>query len=145
MSRQSASAKSGSMADPVRKYLKSRGVSDELIEGGLDGAVDRWDTISQTAKNYDFTLDDWLNDMDLRDIIDGALKAAEKPERDAVSPRLKRADARLRKATVETGSIWGAPMPGEEARDPSKSWWYFRRPLNPGETMQEDLEAAGLD
>lgn len=136
---------SGSVNDPVRRYLKSRGVSSELIEGGLEAAIDRWDVISRTAKTYDFTLDDWLNDMDLRDIIAGAMGVAEAAERKAVSERLEKADNRLREATVQTGSIWGAAMSGDMAPDPKKAWWYFRRPMDPGETMQEDLEASGLD
>ena len=135
----------GTANDPVRLYLKSRGVSSELIEGGLEAAIDRWDVISKTAKTYDFTLDDWLNDMDLRDIIAGALAVAGADEKKSVSERLNKADHRLREATVATGSIWGSAMSGELAPDSKKAWWYFRRPMDPGETMQEDLEAAGLD
>ncbi len=135
----------GSVNDPVRRYLKSRGVSSELIEGGLEAAIDRWDAISRTAKSYDFTLDDWLNDMDLRDIIEGALGVATPAERKAVTERLGKADHKIREATVKTGSIWGSAMSGLLAPNPKKAWWYFRRPLDPGETMQEDLEAAGLD
>ncbi|HZK78736.1 MAG TPA: hypothetical protein VFC35_07500 [Gemmatimonadaceae bacterium] len=136
---------SGTVNDPVRRYLKARGVSAEMVEGGLEAAVDRWDSISRTAKNYDFTLDDWLNDMDLRDIIAGAMGAAEPAEREAVSERLKKADDRLKKATVKTVSIWGDGMAGDMAPDPAKAWWYFRRPSDPGEMMREDLEIAGLE
>jgi len=138
------SSKKSAPVDPVRAYLKSRGVSEDLVEGGLDGVIDRWDAISRSAKDYDFTLDDWLNDMDLRDIINGAMKAAPDAERKDVTARLKKADERLRNATAETGSIWGSAMAGEAAPDPLKEWWYFRRPLNPGEMMKEDLESAGL-
>jgi hypothetical protein len=136
---------SGSANDPVRMYLKSRGVSSELIEGGLEAAIDRWDAISRTAKTYDFTLDDWLNDMDLRDIIEGAMGVGDAAEHDSVSERLKAVDDRLKKGTVETGSIWGSAMSGDLAPDPAKAWWYFRRPSKPGETMREDLETAGLE
>ncbi len=114
------------------------------MDGGLEGAIDRWDAIARSARDYDFTLDDWLNDMDLRDIIEGAMKSAEKSERHAVAPKLAKADERLREATAETGSIWGDAMADAASWDPSRTWWYFRRPLNPGETMQDDLDAAGL-
>ena len=129
----------------ARKYMQDRGVSSDLVQDGLEGAVARWEAIAVSAKNYDFTLDDWLNDMDLRDIIAGALAVAGPDEKKAVSERLNKADHKLREATVETGSIWGSAMSGEMAPDPKKAWWYFRRPMDPGETMQEDLEAAGLD
>ncbi len=128
----------------VRRYLKSRGVAADLIDGGLDAAVDRWDAIARSARDYDFTLDDWLNDMDLRDIIEGALAVADEPERQAVLQRLLNADERLKKATVETGSIWGDAMADAASWDPSRTWWYFRRPANPGEMIKEDLDAAGL-
>ena len=144
MTRQ-GTGKHGSTADPVRAYLKSRGVSDAIVEGGLESAIERWSEISKTAKGYDFTLDDWLNDMDLRDIIHGAMRAATEAERESAAPALQKADDRLKKATVKTTSIWGSAMTGEMAPDPVNAWWYFRRPKDPGETMQEDLEAAGLD
>ncbi len=131
-------------SDEVRRYLKSRGVATDLIDGGVESAVDRWDAIARSAKNYDFTLDDWLNDMDLRDIIEGALAHASKPEQSAVALRLANADERLRNATALTGSIWGDALADAASWDPEKTWWYFRRPLNPGETMQADLDAAGL-
>lgn len=115
-----------------------------MIEGGLEAAIERWDLISRTAKNYDFTLDDWLNDMDLRDIIAGAMAVAGPQELKSMAERLSKADHKLREATVETGSIWGSAMTGEMTPDPETAWWYYRRPSEPGETMQEDLDAAGL-
>ena len=144
MTKKRASKNVRRASDGVRLYMRSRGVSDDLIDGGLDGAVDRWDVIARSAKDYDFTLDDWLNDMDLRDIIEGALQAAGEAERAEVSRRLANADERLMKATVQTGSIWGDAMTAAASYDPGTTWWYFRRPANPGEIMQADLDAAGL-
>jgi hypothetical protein len=51
----------------------------------------------------------------------------------------------MKKATVETGSIWGKANAESGKYDPSRTWWYFRRPRHPGEMMQNDLIAAGLD
>jgi hypothetical protein len=135
----------GPPSDAVAHYMKSRGVSESLVEDGLEGAIDRWDALARSARHYDFTLDDWLNDMDLRDIIEGAMKAADKSERESVAKSLAKADERMKKATVETGSIWGKANAGAGKYDPEKTWWYFRRPMHPGEDMQNDLRAAGLD
>lgn len=137
-------SKRGRPSAAVARYLASRGVEEDLVGGGLDAAIDRWDAIARSARDYDFTLDDWLNDMDLRDIIEGAMNAAEDAERNAVRKRLDAADERLRAATVETGSIWGDAMADSASWDPKRTWWYFRRPANPGETMREDLDSAGL-
>ncbi len=132
-------------SDAVAAYMRSRGVSRELIEDGLEGAIDRWDAIARSASHYDFTLDDWLNDMDLRDIIEGSMQAADQSERDSVKTLLAKADDRMKKATVQTGSVWGKANAENEKHDPLRAWWYFRRPKHPGEMMQSDLEAAGLD
>lgn len=143
----SKSSSSGGLrpSDAVARYMKSRGVSQSLIEDGLEGAIDRWDALARSARNYDFTLDDWLNDMDLRDIIEGSMQAADEQERESVTKSLAKADERMKKATVETGSIWGKANAESEKYDPRKTWWYFRRPRHPGEMMQNDLIDAGLD
>src|SRR5258705_12916323 len=99
-----------SSKDPVRSYLKSRGASSHVVDAGLQGAVARWESIAGSVDGYDFTLDDWLNDMDLRDIIAGAIRVASGELRRSVSHRLEQADDRIRKATVETGPIWGTKV-----------------------------------
>jgi hypothetical protein len=132
-------------SDAVARYMKSRGVAQHVIEDGLEGAIDRWDALARSARDYDLTLDDWLNDMDLRDVIEGSMQAADEPERESVAKLLAKADARMKKATVETGSIWGKANAEKYQYDPVRTWWYFRRPRHPGEMMQNDLIAAGLD
>jgi hypothetical protein len=132
-------------ANAVARYMESRGVSRQIIEEGLEGAIDRWDALARSAKDYDFTLDDWLNDMDLRDIIEGSMQAADEAERESVEKALAKADDRMKKATVQTGSIWGKANLESGKYDPEKAWWYFRRPRHPGEMMQNDLIEAGLD
>jgi hypothetical protein len=143
----SKSEPSGGMrpSDAVANYMRSRGVSGSLIEEGLEGAIDRWDALARSAKNYDFTLDDWLNDMDLRDIIEGSMQAADAQESASLASLLAKADERMKKATVETGSIWGKANAETGKYDPKTTWWYFRRPRHPGEMMQNDLIEAGLD
>lgn len=137
-------SKHGKSRDPVESYLKSRGASDDLVESGLAGAVARWESIAKSVDHYDLTLDDWLNDMDLRDVIAGALDAAGEGDRARVSGRLERADDLFRQGTVVTGPLWGKALAASHSHDPVHTWWYFRRPRNPGETLKADLEAAGL-
>jgi len=133
-----------SSKDPVRSYLKSRGASSHVVDAGLQGAVARWESIAGSVDGYDFNLDDWLNDMDLRDIIAGAIRVASDELRHSVSRRLEQADDRIRKATVVTGPIWGTKVAAAHSHDPDHTWWYFRVPINPGETLRSDLERAGL-
>ena len=131
--------------DAVTRYLAERGVSDSVRRGGLSGIVARWSAIASTAGRYDLTLDDWLNDLDLRDIIAGALAVASARERDEAKATLERADAAFLAATVESArSLWGAAGEGANAHDRARQWWYFRYPKHPGATMRADLAEFGI-
>ena len=77
-----------------------------------------------------------------REALGGAFRVA----RESYRPQLQRCISPACSAsTGETGSILGVGDVGRLAPDPVKAWWYFRGPMHPGETMQEDLEAAGLE
>ena len=124
--------------DPVRRYLAERGVSPGVRQRGLRGIVTQWDAIASRAQRYDLTLDDWLNDLDLRDIIAGAMLVAREDERRDLQSILARADERFRRATVES------PRPLVAGADRTAQWWYLRHPAQPGAGMRDDLIAAGL-
>ena len=131
--------------DPVAQYLATRGVSDEIRARGLRGIVAQWEAIAASAARYDLTLEDWLNDLDLRDIIAGAVTAAPEHERRAILDLLARADELFRTATVETKqSLWGDAVASADKHCARQQWWYFRHPAHPGETMRADLTAAGI-
>ncbi|MEO6864220.1 MAG: hypothetical protein ABI229_02095 [Gemmatimonadaceae bacterium] len=132
-------------SDPVAQYFAERGVPDEVRRTGLAGIIAKWTAIAGTAARYDLTLDDWLNDVDLRDIIAGAVTAAPESERNTIREALDRADTLFRAATVATKrSMSGDAVASADNHDPHHQWWYFRRPANPGETMREDLAEAGI-
>ena len=132
--------------DPVATYLADRGVSDQLQRIGLHGLIARWGVIARNVAHYDLTIDDWLNDVDLRDIIAGALAVASDVERRASAQALERADESFRSGTTVTKrSLWGDSVGTADNHDPQQQWWYFRRPTHPGETMRADLTAAGVD
>jgi hypothetical protein len=135
----------GHDTDAITRYLAERGVTDSLRRGGLGGIVARWSAIASTAGRYDLTLDDWLNDLDLRDILAGALIVAPKHARDEVHSALERADAAFRAATVQSArSLWGKAGEGANPHDRMRQWWYFRYPKHPGATMRADLAEAGI-
>src|SRR5690242_6863167 len=90
----------GDSDDAVDRYLADRGVADHVRARGLRGMIDDWAGIAAAAERYDLTLDDWINDLDLRDIIAGALSVASPGEQHRVREVLARADERFRAATV---------------------------------------------
>lgn len=131
--------------DAVGRYLADRGVSAGVRSRGLSGIIAQWEAIARRAARYDLTLDDWLNDLDLRDIIAGALAVAPESEPRELHARMDRADDLFRAATVASAhSLWGTAGDVANGQDPVRQWWYFRRPAHPGQTMLADLATAGI-
>ena len=130
----------------VDRYLAERGVADHVRARGLRGIIDDWARIAASAERYDLTLDDWINDLDLRDIIAGALTATSPSDQHRMRAALARADERFRAATVECSRPLGGAGVGESPQpsDPQEAWWYRRAPAHPGPTMRGDLTAAGV-
>jgi ketosteroid isomerase-like protein len=123
--------------DPIRRYLADRGVRDDLVTDGLDGLVRRWAAIvGEVAHGYELTLDDYRNDMDVRDIIAGVLPLATGTQRQAVEKQLADADRRLRDVTTVSSSLWGDSDADGAA---AERWWYFRKPRKPGRALAADL------
>lgn len=113
--------------DKVRRYLLERGVRADLVGGGLTGLVERWTKIvDEISRGYQLTLDDYLNDMDLRDIIAGALAVADQSERDAIHQALETADRTLRSVTMPSSILRSAANP-PNPENPDR-WWYSRLP-----------------
>lgn len=131
--------------DPVAEYFVTRGVSSNVRRKGLRGIIAQWEAIAQTAARYDLTLDDWLNDVDLRDIIAGAMSVAPDKQQQEMRDALDRADELFRDGTIETRrSLWGDATAASDRHEPKRQWWYFRRPANPGDNMRADLANAGI-
>lgn len=131
--------------DAVARYLAARGVSIPWRNKALRDLIAEWDGIARSAARYDLTVYDWLNDVDLRDIIAGALAVAPEREQRDVRDALDRADDLFRSATTETKqSVWGDAVATGDKHDQLRHWWYFRRPTHPGEEMRTDLIEAGI-
>jgi hypothetical protein len=108
----------------------------------LEEMVARWAEIAKHAATYNLTVDDWLNDLDLRDMIARQVAGVAVSDT-SVRSRLESADRVFREATLEAKqSLWG-PAAGAE-HHPKRQWWYFRYPRLPGASMKHDLEAAGV-
>ena len=125
--------------DAVRDYLRLRGAASHVVAGGLEGLLEAWErTVEQIEVGYPFTLDDYLNDLDTRDLLAGAMEKA--PAADAARARLAAADIRLRALLVPTDEcLWGEGVAEDEGWSRNTHWWYFGRPRNPGPDLAEDL------
>ena len=126
--------------DAVARWLRDRGCSDQVVAGGLEGLLARWEAFVDSVDGYPFALDDYLNDLDARDLLGGALVVAPVAEAEAARERLAVADARMRAQVVPAGGcLWGEAVAEDEGWTPVTHWWYFTRPRRPGDQLAEDL------
>ena len=128
--------------DPVREFLEARGAPEHIVEAGLDGLIERWESaVEDVEETYPLGLDDYLDDMDVRELIEGAMDAAPPEVRRKAHKRLEKADARMQKLLVPAGRcLWGSDMAEEQDWTPQRNWWYFMQPSDPGPELKEDLE-----
>lgn len=133
------------LSDPIRDFLRRSGAPYPIIASGLRGLVTNWErVVDLIVAGYPQGLDDYLNDMDSRQLLENALELAPGELRDEVLPRVWDADRRLRPHLVPAGRcLWGGIVADEEGWDPEQQWWYYERPSNPGPALREELEADG--
>lgn len=131
--------------DPVSNYLRSRGWDDETVSAGLDGLVGLWAAaVEQVARTeYKLTLDDYLNDLDVRDALAGALVVATREQRGAVEERVRVADVMFLAASYAVEQcLWGGEIAAENSWDAESHWWYYRVPRKRGAELERDLAGA---
>jgi hypothetical protein len=130
--------------DPVREFLRRSGAPYSVVARGLRGLVENWErVVRQVEEGYDLPLDDYLNDMDGRQLLANALDLAPEEVRKAFLSRVHDADMRIRLNLIPAGRcLWGGIVAEEEGWREDSHWWYFERPRNPGPRLREELESA---
>jgi hypothetical protein len=131
--------------DRVRQYLRRLGCTPTVVKGGLEGLISHWESLVEgVAEGYDLTLADYLADMDLRDVLQGALEFAADDDREQAEKRVRQLDETFRELTEECEPVHGAAEAEANGHDPRLQWWFFRRPLEPSPDFEEELREAGL-
>ncbi|MEP6574693.1 MAG: hypothetical protein ABJD11_18475 [Gemmatimonadota bacterium] len=127
--------------DPVRDLLRRQGAPYSVIANGLRGLVENWErVVSMVLDGYPLTLDDYLNDMDGRQLLENALDVTPDEVRESVISRVRDADMRIRMSLVPAGRcLWGRIVAEDEGWREDRNWWYFERPRAPGPTLAEEL------
>jgi hypothetical protein len=118
--------------DPVREYCRRRGYADHVIHGGMRYLVESWETVVQSIVNGETQYqDDYLNDMDGRQILDEVLSVATSEQRKEFSTRIEIADQRFLAIVIPTREcLWGDGNAKKHGWTRAKQWWYFHRPPN---------------
>ena len=102
--------------DPINDFLKEKGCPQSVVKGGILGLVKNWEqVVEEVGKGYALTLDDYLNDLDGRQILEEALKIASRAEGSKIRERV----LPVRKAEIARGrrvdAVESAAGPGHEA------------------------------
>lgn len=96
--------------------------------------VERWEQIaSHVERGYALTFDDYLNDLDLRRLIDERIRAIGDWRSSAIpkslSVALASADDLFRQATTASAeNVWGADNERDEGWNAERQWYYYRWP-----------------
>jgi hypothetical protein len=130
--------------DPIRAYLRESGCGSHLIEGGLPGLIEKWNAVTQSVENgYALGLDDYLNDMDTRQLIEEALEVATPDQHLEAADEIARLDQLMHSLTKPAGGcLWGAEVAEEEGWNVNQNWWYFSRPIRGNEDLDAEIDAA---
>ena len=127
--------------DPVREFLKQRGCPEQVVRGGLQGLAESWEEVVRSIEDgYSLGLDDYLNDLDGRQLLEEALAVAPVQEKKTALQRVRRADAKMQTLVRPSGRcLWGDETARQEGWTAKKNWWYFSIPVNPGEELLNEL------
>jgi hypothetical protein len=104
--------------------------------------IDQWATfVSDLARQgYTFDLDNWLNDVDVRELILEALPMFSREEMGDHALKLDAADKEFMAATrAFKRCVWGAGTAKKEKWNADKNWWYFRTPLRTNSQLEDEL------
>lgn len=130
--------------DPVVVFLQSQGCSRAVIEGGLSGLVTAWEqVIDRVAGEYAEGLEDFLNDMDKRELLNEAWQVARDDQRAECRDRLEAADRRMRDLLLPADHcLYGDVVAEAEGWTPEVEWWYFGVPARAGPRLRSELKGG---
>jgi len=108
----------------------------------LRDLIDQWVTfVSDLDKQgYSFDLDNWLNDVDVRELILEAQPMFSREEVGDHALKLDEADKIFMAATRPfKRCVWGGGTAKKEKWTAEKNWWYFRTPLQSNAQLEDEL------
>ena len=108
----------------------------------LQELIDQWTTFATelARKDYTFGLDNWLNDVDVRELILEALPMFSREEMGDHALKLDEADRAFTAATRDfKRCVWGGGTARKEKWTAQKNWWYFRTPTRSNDQLEDEL------
>ena len=133
------------MFDPAREYLREKGCAQHVIKGGWEGLIEAWEkTVESVELGYELGLDDYLNDLDGRQLIEETLAIDGVDNEQGYLDRVRRLDDRMRNRVRLTGQcLWGNAAAKRHGWSADKNWWYFSVPKTAGPELLIDMNERG--
>jgi hypothetical protein len=133
--------------DPVQEYLRERGCPAHVVKMGLKGLVMNWEKVAAELvfDGYRYGLRDFVNDLDRREILAGALERLGGMVPPAFTERVAAADRRFVDATRASGRcLLDEETVAERGLQRERQWWYYRFPRRHRANFAKDLADAGI-
>lgn len=128
--------------DQAVEFLRRHGCPEHVVRGGLRGLMENWqEVVRSVEEGYSLGLDDYLNDMDGRQLLDEALHVLPAADRKPWLRQIRQADAKMQTLVQPVGRcLWGDETAKQEGWTARKNWWYFSRPIRAGENLLAEIE-----
>lgn len=104
--------------------------------------IDQWAKFATDLERSDYTfdLDNWRNDVDVRELILEALPMFSREEMGDHALKLDAADQAFKAGTrVFKRCVWGHGTQKKEKWTAETNWWYFRTPLRSNAQLEDEL------
>jgi hypothetical protein len=108
----------------------------------LRDSIDQWaEFVADLGhKDYTFDIDNWRNDVDVRQLILEALPMFSREEMGDHALKLDNADRAFMAATRDLKKcVWGHGTQKKEKWTPKEHWWYFRTPVRSNGQLEDEL------
>lgn len=131
-------------AGGLEAFLRGEGAPDRVVFGGLEVLLAGWERmVGAVEAGYPGDYEDYLNDVDGRQLLAQALVRVTPGQAASISDRLSALDARMRAATVGVSRcLWGAIVAEEEGWTADGNWWYFVKPKAGRAELLEEFPAG---
>ncbi|HMU61662.1 MAG TPA: hypothetical protein PKA66_07760 [Gemmatimonadales bacterium] len=134
----------GRDAGNLEQFLREEGAPDTVVRGGLEVLLAGWErTVAAVEGGYGGDYEDFLGDLDGRQLLAQALERVTREQAAHFTARLAELDGRFRAVTTPVARcLWGNIVADEEGWSPDDNWWYFVRPLRGPEAFLAEFPAA---
>ena len=108
----------------------------------LRDSIDQWAEFvaDLELKEYAFDIDNWRNDVDVRQLILEALPMFSREEMGDHALKLDAADTAFKASTRDFKKcVWGHGTQKKEKWSPQTNWWYFRTPIRSNGALEDEL------